>query len=97
MDCFLFFYDNKNAKINLLSKGGKMKNLDLKKTFPQNFLWGGATAANQLEGGWNKGGKGLSAVEMRTCISYAYTQRCVQALYVGTGDFSEDTHNLANA
>lgn len=44
-----------------------------------------------------KGGKGLSAVEMRACISYAYPQRCIQALYVGTGDFSEDTHNLANA
>lgn len=22
-------------------------------TFPKNFLWGGATAANQLEGGYN--------------------------------------------
>lgn len=29
-----------------------------KKTFPENFLWGGATAANQFEGGWNEGGKG---------------------------------------
>jgi 6-phospho-beta-glucosidase len=25
--------------------------------FPKNFLWGGATAANQLEGAWNQGGK----------------------------------------
>lgn len=25
--------------------------------FPKNFLWGGATAANQFEGGWNEGGK----------------------------------------
>ena len=24
--------------------------------FPKNFLWGGATAANQLEGAWNVGG-----------------------------------------
>ena len=22
---------------------------------PENFLWGGATAANQYEGGWNEG------------------------------------------
>ena len=22
---------------------------------PQNFLWGGATAANQYEGGWDEG------------------------------------------
>lgn len=28
--------------------------------FPENFLWGGATAANQFEGGWNLGGKGWS-------------------------------------
>ncbi|MDY7543076.1 MULTISPECIES: glycoside hydrolase family 1 protein [unclassified Cryobacterium] len=29
-------------------------------TFPQDFLWGGATAANQIEGAYNEGGKGLS-------------------------------------
>ena len=23
-------------------------------SFPKGFLWGGATAANQLEGGWTK-------------------------------------------
>ena len=29
------------------------------KQFPEGFLWGGATAANQFEGGWKEGGKGM--------------------------------------
>lgn len=29
-------------------------------SFPKNFLWGGATAANQYEGGWKEGKKGDS-------------------------------------
>lgn len=28
------------------------------------FLWGGATAANQVEGGYNEGGKGLGSVDV---------------------------------
>ncbi|MGL5466552.1 MAG: family 1 glycosylhydrolase, partial [Leuconostoc lactis] len=28
------------------------------KQFPTDFLWGGATAANQFEGGWQDGGRG---------------------------------------
>ncbi|MEH7118035.1 6-phospho-beta-glucosidase [Neobacillus vireti] len=32
--------------------------------FPKDFLWGGATAANQLEGAYNEGGKGLSIFDM---------------------------------
>ena len=34
------------------------------KQFPENFLWGGATAANQFEGGWNEGGKGVSVADV---------------------------------
>ncbi len=30
----------------------------------QEFLWGGATAANQLEGGYLEGGKGLTSVDL---------------------------------
>ncbi|MCJ7841644.1 6-phospho-beta-glucosidase [Lederbergia sp. NSJ-179] len=36
----------------------------MNKEFPKGFLWGGATAANQLEGGFNLGGKGLSTADM---------------------------------
>ena len=32
----------------------------MKKQFPEGFLWGGATAANQFEGGFGEGGKGWS-------------------------------------
>ncbi|GLC90017.1 glycoside hydrolase family 1 protein [Lysinibacillus piscis] len=32
--------------------------------FPENFLWGGATAANQLEGGYLEGGRGLSIADV---------------------------------
>lgn len=32
--------------------------------FPQNFLWGGALAANQCEGAYNEGGKGLSVQDV---------------------------------
>ena len=34
--------------------------------FPENFLWGGATAANQYEGGYLSGGKGLSTLDAIT-------------------------------
>lgn len=32
--------------------------------FPEHFLWGGATAANQWEGAWNEGGKGLCMADI---------------------------------
>lgn len=33
--------------------------------FPENFLWGGATAANQCEGGFHEGGKGISIADIQ--------------------------------
>lgn len=33
--------------------------------FPKDFLWGGATAASQVEGGFDQGGKGLDTQDMR--------------------------------
>lgn len=32
--------------------------------FPKNFLWGGAVAANQCEGAWKAGGKGVSMADI---------------------------------
>lgn len=37
-----------------------------KNEFPKGFLWGGAMAANQVEGAWNIDGKGLSVADMDT-------------------------------
>jgi len=36
------------------------KEQHMRNTFPDGFLWGGAVAANQYEGGYDLGGKGLS-------------------------------------
>ena len=33
-------------------------------SFPEGFLWGGAVAANQVEGAWDEGGKGPSVADM---------------------------------
>ncbi|RQW64531.1 glycoside hydrolase family 1 protein [Vibrio viridaestus] len=35
-----------------------------KSVFPENFMWGGAVAANQCEGAYNKYGKGLSVADV---------------------------------
>ena len=35
-------------------------------SFPKGFLWGGAVAANQVEGAFNVGGKGLSVADVAT-------------------------------
>ena len=34
--------------------------------FSKDFLWGGAVAANQLEGAWNVDGKGWSVADVAT-------------------------------
>lgn len=34
------------------------------KAFPENFLWGGATAANQCEGAYNEDDRGLASVDV---------------------------------
>ena len=43
--------------------------------FPKDFLWGGATAANQYEGGWNEGGKGPNTSDTMTNGSHTVPRR----------------------
>lgn len=38
------------------------------KQFPADFLWGGATAANQFEGGWQDGGRGTATSDTAVAI-----------------------------
>ena len=38
----------------------------IQKKMPENFLWGGATAANQYEGGWDEDGRGPSIADILT-------------------------------
>ena len=35
-------------------------------SFPKGFFWGGAVAANQVEGAWNVDGKGSSVADVAT-------------------------------
>ena len=48
------------------------------------FLWGGATAANQFEGGWNVGGKGPSTADMMTGGTHTIPRRITPVLEEGT-------------
>lgn len=43
--------------------------------FPKDFLWGGATAACQYEGGFNEGGKGVSLSDLLTNGSHTEPRR----------------------
>lgn len=55
----------------------------LTKRFPAGFLWGGATAANQLEGGYNEGGKGLSTADVITAGTHTTPRRITPVLEHG--------------
>ena len=49
-------------------------------SFPSEFLWGGATAANQLEGGYNIGGKGLSTADVMTVGAHGVKRKVTKEI-----------------
>jgi 6-phospho-beta-glucosidase len=51
---------------------------------PEHFLWGGATAANQYEGGYNEGGRGLSTSDFMTDGSHNEPRKVSVILKDGT-------------
>ena len=44
-------------------------------SFPKEFLWGGATAASQYEGGYLEGGKGINSSDTLTNGSHTVARR----------------------
>ena len=56
-------------------------------TFPENFLWGAATASYQIEGAWNKYGKGES-----TWDRFTHTPGKIRNS--DTGDVADDHYHL---
>lgn len=47
---------------------------------PKNFLWGGALAAHQFEGGWNQGGKGPSVVDVMTAGAHGVPRQITETV-----------------
>ncbi|MFL9487642.1 MULTISPECIES: 6-phospho-beta-glucosidase [Staphylococcus] len=45
---------------------------------PNDFLWGGALAANQFEGGYDQGGKGLSVIDVMTAGEHGKAREITQ-------------------
>lgn len=47
---------------------------------PKNFLWGGALAANQFEGGYDQGGKGLSVIDVMTAGEHGKAREITETI-----------------
>lgn len=66
-----------------------MYSKDVPNSFPKGFLWGGATAANQIEGGWNQDGKGLTTAEV--------VKKAQNHLVISAGDVTKEDLDIAIA
>lgn len=51
---------------------------------PNDFLWGGAFAAHQFEGGWNAGGKGPSVVDVMTAGAHGVPRKITETIMEDT-------------
>ena len=50
---------------------------------PENFLWGGAVAAHQLEGGWDADGRGPSVSDVMTGGAHGVARRITDGVLPG--------------
>ena len=49
----------------------------------KDFLWGGAVAANQFEGGWNEDGKGSSVMDVMTAGAHGVLRKITDGVVEG--------------
>lgn len=49
----------------------------------KDFLWGGAVAAHQLEGGWDQGGKGASVADVMTVGAHGQPRKITDGVLAG--------------
>lgn len=50
---------------------------------PDDFLWGGAVAAHQIEGGWDQGGKGPSTADVMTAGAHGVPREITDGVIPG--------------
>ncbi len=64
---------------------------------PEGFLWGGAVAAHQVEGGWDQGGKGISIADVITAgankVARRITDGIIEGEYYPTHEASDFYHH----
>lgn len=51
--------------------------------FKADFMWGGAVAAHQLEGGWQEGGKGVSVADVMTAGAHGVAREITDGVIAG--------------
>ncbi len=76
----VYFYEIITNEINL---GTMFAERRLDMALPKDFLWGGAVAAHQLEGGWNEGGKGPNVCDVLTQGAHGVLRRITDEVLPG--------------